>query len=55
MAGADGLITEEVLRLAGFLSYWSENPEAVDETVGAGCDMAFSGISRDRVTRSETC
>ncbi len=37
-----GSITEEVLRLAGFLSYRVENPEAVDETVGAGCDMAFA-------------
>jgi sulfopyruvate decarboxylase alpha subunit len=38
-----GSITEEVLRLAGFLSYRVENPEAVNETVGAGCDMAFAG------------
>jgi sulfopyruvate decarboxylase alpha subunit len=38
-----GSITEEVLRLAGFLTYRIENAEAVGETVGAGCDVAFAG------------
>ena len=36
-----GSITDEVLRLSGFLTYRAENADAVDETVGAGCDMAF--------------
>jgi sulfopyruvate decarboxylase alpha subunit len=36
-----GTITEDVLRLAGFLTYRIEAAEAVDEVVGAGCDMAF--------------
>ena len=38
-----GTITEDVLRLAGFLSYRVESADAVDETVGAACDMAFHG------------
>jgi sulfopyruvate decarboxylase alpha subunit len=38
-----GAITEDVLRLTGFLTYRVESPDAVDETVGAGCDMAFDG------------
>jgi sulfopyruvate decarboxylase alpha subunit len=38
-----GSITEEVLRLAGFLTYRIEAADAVDEIVGAGCDMAFDG------------
>jgi sulfopyruvate decarboxylase alpha subunit len=38
-----GAITEEVLRLAGFLTYRIENPDDVDDIVGAGCDMAFDG------------
>ena len=38
-----GTITEEVLRLAGFLTYRVEHADAVDEVVGAGCDMAFGG------------
>lgn len=38
-----GAITEPVLRLAGFLTYRIEQAEAVDEIVGAGCDMAFNG------------
>jgi len=38
-----GSITEEVLRLAGFLTYRIENAEDVDDIVGAGCDMAFDG------------
>jgi sulfopyruvate decarboxylase alpha subunit len=38
-----GAITEDVLRLAGFLTYRIESAEAVDENVGAGCDMAFDG------------
>jgi sulfopyruvate decarboxylase alpha subunit len=38
-----GAITEEVLRLAGFLTYRIDDPDAVDDLVGAGCDMAFDG------------
>ena len=38
-----GAITEDVLRLCGFLTYRIETPDAVDEIVGAGCDMAFNG------------
>ena len=38
-----GAITEEVLRLCGFLTYRVESADAVDEIVGAGCDMAFDG------------
>ena len=38
-----GAITEEVLRLAGFLTYRIEDPDDVDDIVGAGCDMAFDG------------
>jgi len=32
-----------VLRLCGFLTYRVESADAVDEIVGAGCDMAFNG------------
>ncbi len=28
---------------AGFLTYRTDGPDAVDEIVGAGCDMAFNG------------
>jgi sulfopyruvate decarboxylase alpha subunit len=38
-----GSITEDVLRLAGFLTYRVENADDVDDIVGAGCDMAFAG------------
>jgi sulfopyruvate decarboxylase alpha subunit len=38
-----GAITEDVLRLSGFLTYRVDSADAVDETVGAGCDMAFDG------------
>ena len=38
-----GSITEEVLRLSGFLTYRIENADDVDDIVGAGCDMAFDG------------
>ena len=38
-----GAITEDVLRLAGFLTYRIEHPDDVDDIVGAGCDMAFDG------------
>jgi len=38
-----GTITEEVLRLSGFLAYRIEDADAVDDMVGAACDMAFDG------------
>ena len=38
-----GSITDEVLRLSGFLTYRIEQAEDVDDIVGAGCDMAFDG------------
>ena len=38
-----GTITGPVLELAGFLTYRVEQPEEVDEVVGAACDMAFDG------------
>jgi sulfopyruvate decarboxylase alpha subunit len=38
-----GTITEDVLRLCGFLTYRIDSAADVDEIVGAGCDMAFDG------------
>jgi sulfopyruvate decarboxylase alpha subunit len=38
-----GTVTEDVLRLCGFLTYRIDNAADVDEIVGAGCDMAFDG------------
>lgn len=38
-----GSITEDVLRLAGFLIHRIERPEDVDSVVGSACDMAFDG------------
>jgi len=38
-----GTITEDVLRLAGFLTYRVESADDVDDIVGAGCDMAYEG------------
>jgi sulfopyruvate decarboxylase alpha subunit len=38
-----GAITEDVLRLSGFLTYRIDDADAVDDIVGAGCDMAFDG------------
>ena len=38
-----GAITNDVLRLAGFLTYRIDAADDVDELVGAGCDMAFDG------------
>ncbi len=37
-----GTITEDVLLLAGFLTYRIDSADMVDEIVGAGCDMAFN-------------
>ena len=38
-----GSITEDVLRLCGFLTYRADTADAVEDIVGAGCDMAFDG------------
>jgi sulfopyruvate decarboxylase alpha subunit len=38
-----GSITEETLKLTGFLTYRVDNAADVDDIVGAGADMAFSG------------
>ena len=38
-----GSITEPVLKLAGFLTYRVDEPDEIDDMVGAGCDMAFDG------------
>jgi sulfopyruvate decarboxylase alpha subunit len=38
-----GSITDDVLKLSGFLTYRIDNAEDVGEIVGAGCDMAFDG------------
>ena len=38
-----GSITEESLKLSGFLTYRVDNAADVDDVVGAGADMAFSG------------
>ena len=48
-----GSITEEVLRLSGFLTYRIETAEDVDEIVGAGCDMAFNGSLQVAVLLSQ--
>jgi sulfopyruvate decarboxylase alpha subunit len=41
-----GSITEQVLRLCGFLTYRVEQPADVDPIVGSGCDMAYDGNLR---------
>jgi sulfopyruvate decarboxylase TPP-binding subunit len=38
-----GSITEQTLKLAGFLTYRVEREEEVEEIVAAGCNMAFGG------------
>lgn len=38
-----GSITEETFRLSGFLTYRVDEPEKVDDIVGAACDIAFAG------------
>jgi hypothetical protein len=36
-------ITEQSLKLCGFLTYRVEEAADVEDIVGAGCDMAFAG------------
>jgi sulfopyruvate decarboxylase alpha subunit len=38
-----GSITDDVLKLSGFLTYRIDNADDVGDIVGAGCDMAFDG------------
>ena len=38
-----GSITEQVLKLCGFQVYRAQQPEEVDDVVGAASDMAFGG------------
>jgi hypothetical protein len=38
-----GAITEDVLKLTGFLTYRIDSADDVSDVVGAGCDMAFDG------------
>jgi sulfopyruvate decarboxylase alpha subunit len=38
-----GSISDEALRLAGFLTYRIDHPDDVEDVVGAACDMAFDG------------
>jgi sulfopyruvate decarboxylase alpha subunit len=38
-----GTVTEDVLKLSGFLTYRVDDALDVDDIVGAGCDMAFDG------------
>jgi len=38
-----GSITEASLKLCGFLTYRIDAPQEVEDIVGGGCDMAFSG------------
>ena len=38
-----GTITQPVLELTGFLTYRVEQPDKIDDVVGAACDMAFDG------------
>jgi sulfopyruvate decarboxylase alpha subunit len=38
-----GSITEDVLKLCGFMTYRADAPEDVEDLVAAGCDMAFDG------------
>jgi sulfopyruvate decarboxylase alpha subunit len=48
-----GSITEDVLRLAGFLTYRIDHPADVDDVVGAACDMAFDGNAAVAVILSQ--
>lgn len=48
-----GSITEEALRLCGFLIYRVDHPNDVDDIVGAACDMAFDGNAAIAVLLSQ--
>jgi sulfopyruvate decarboxylase alpha subunit len=38
-----GAITEECFKACGFLTYRVDEPDQVDDIVGAACDIAFAG------------
>jgi sulfopyruvate decarboxylase alpha subunit len=48
-----GTITEDVLRLCGFLIHRAERADAVDEIVGAACDIAFERNAQVAVLLSQ--
>lgn len=48
-----GGITEDVLRLSGFLTYRVDSAADVDDVVGAGCDMAFDGSLQVAIVLSQ--
>jgi sulfopyruvate decarboxylase alpha subunit len=48
-----GSITEASLKLCGFLTYRVDDAADVDDIVGAGCDMAFSGGQQVAVILSQ--
>jgi sulfopyruvate decarboxylase TPP-binding subunit len=48
-----GSITEQVLKLAGFLTFRAEQAEDVDAIVGSGCDMAYEGNLRIAIILSQ--
>jgi sulfopyruvate decarboxylase TPP-binding subunit len=48
-----GSITEEVLKLCGFLTWRAEHAQDVDDLVGSGCDMAYGGNLRIAILLSQ--
>ena len=48
-----GSITEASLKLCGFLTYRVEEPDDVDDVIGAACDMAFAGDLQVAVVLSQ--
>jgi sulfopyruvate decarboxylase alpha subunit len=48
-----GSITEQVLKLCGFLTYRVEHADDVDEIVASGCDMAYGGNLRIAILLSQ--
>ena len=48
-----GSITEQVLKLSGFLTFRAEQAGDVDAIVGSGCDMAYEGNLRIAIILSQ--
>jgi sulfopyruvate decarboxylase alpha subunit len=48
-----GSITEQTLKLCGFLTHRIDKAEDVDEIVGSGCDMAYEGNLRIAIVFSQ--
>jgi sulfopyruvate decarboxylase alpha subunit len=48
-----GSITEQVLKLCGFLTWRAEHAQDVDDLVGSGCDMAYGGNLRIAILLSQ--